>query len=242
VRALAVVRSLPEHSLIDRLLSGRAWIPVIGLLLVGIVAMQVEVLKLGTHAGKLLQRSTALQTENESLQASVASLGDDQRIERLAAGMGMVMPAPTTITFLRTAPGRDPGRAVANLHAPDPATFATDLAAQAAAAAAASTQASAGPSTPAPSSTSTAPGTTSTPTTAAVAPPTTSTAATSPTASSAASTSSTAAASTTAATAQPATQSATGGSATASATPTPSAGGVAIAPASSSQPGSSSGG
>jgi cell division protein FtsL len=145
VRALAVVRSLPEHSLVDRLVRGRAWIPVIGVLLVGIVAMQVEVLKLGTNVGRLLQRTTALQSQNESLQASVASLGDDQRIEQLAAGMGMVMPAPTTITFLRAAPGRDPGRALANLHPPDAATFAGELAAQAAAATA-STQASASPS------------------------------------------------------------------------------------------------
>jgi cell division protein FtsL len=140
------VRSLPEHSLIDRLVRGRAWIPVVGVLLVGIVAMQVEVLKLGTTEGKLVQRSGALQSQNESLQASVASLGDDQRIERLAAGMGMVMPTPTTITFLRA--GRDPGRALANLHAPDPATFASALAAQAAAAAAASAPASAPQSSP----------------------------------------------------------------------------------------------
>jgi cell division protein FtsL len=147
MRALAVVRALPEHSLIDRLVRGRAWIPVLGVLLAGIVAMQVEVLKLGTNVGKLVQRSTALQSQNESLQASVASLGDDQRIERLAAGMGMAMPAPTTIAFLRAAPGGDPRRAIANLHAPDPTTFANELAAQAASAAAASMTAAASTAT-----------------------------------------------------------------------------------------------
>ena len=47
VRALAFVRSLPDHSLLDRLVRGRAWIPLLGVLLAGIVAMQVEVLKLG---------------------------------------------------------------------------------------------------------------------------------------------------------------------------------------------------
>ena len=136
-RALALVRSLPEHSLVDRLVRGRAWIPVLGLLLAGIVAMQVEVLKLGTSIGRYVQRSAALQTQNESLQASVASLNDDQRIVQLATGMGMVMSAPTTIAFLHAAPSGDATQALSNIHAPDPAGFAGQLAAQAAAAAAA---------------------------------------------------------------------------------------------------------
>ncbi len=138
MRALAVVRSLPEHSLIDRLVRGRAWIPVLGVLLAGIIAMQVEVLKLGNDVGHSVQRSTTLQAQNEVLQASLASLNDDQRIERLAAGMGMVMPTPTTIAFLGATPGTDVGRAIANIHSPDPTAFAGRLAAQAAAAAAAS--------------------------------------------------------------------------------------------------------
>jgi hypothetical protein len=138
MRALAVVRSLPEHSLVDRLVRGRAWIPVLGVLLAGIIAMQVEVLKLGNDVGHSVQRSTTLQAQNEALQASLASLNDDQRIERLAAGMGMVMPTPTTIAFLGATPGVDVGRAIANIHSPDPTAFAGQLAAQAAAAAAAS--------------------------------------------------------------------------------------------------------
>lgn len=172
MRALAVVRSLPEHSLIDRLVRGRAWIPVLGVLLAGIVAMQMEVLKLGTSMGKLVQRSTALQSQNELLQASVASLGDDQRIERLASSMGMVMPAPTAIAFLKAASGGEAGPALANLHAPDPTTFASLLAAQAA-----STATSAGTSTASSSAT------TATTTSAATAPqsPATGAAATAPT-------------------------------------------------------------
>jgi cell division protein FtsL len=136
VRAVAVVRSLPDRALIDRLVRGRAWIPVLGMLLAGIVAMQVEILKLGTTTGRALQRSTALQTQNESLQASVAALGDDQRIERLAAGMGMVMPSPSNVVFLSGRSGAAPGRAIANIHAPDPVGFSAQLAAQTAAAAA----------------------------------------------------------------------------------------------------------
>jgi cell division protein FtsL len=118
--------------LLDRLVRGRAWIPVLGVLLAGIVATQVEVLKLGASMGRWMERSAALSSHNQSLQASVATLSDDQRIERLAARMGMVMPAPTAITFLPRHPAGGIGTALARIHPPDPAQFLATLQAQAA--------------------------------------------------------------------------------------------------------------
>jgi hypothetical protein len=191
-RALAIVRGLPDHSLIDRLVRGRAWIPVLGVLLAGLVAMQVEILKLGTSIGRSMERSSVLQSQDESLQASVATLSDDQRIERLAAAMGMVTPAPMSVVFLRAHRGGDTRRALANIHAPDPAGFAAQLASQAAAAAAMLPSASASAST----TTASAPTTTAVPSTAATSIP--STGATSTSATPAASGASTPAASTTA--------------------------------------------
>ncbi|HEY2316749.1 MAG TPA: hypothetical protein VGH67_00495, partial [Solirubrobacteraceae bacterium] len=70
----------------------------------GIVAMQVEVLKLNAGTGRSLERASALQSQNELLRAGVARLSDEQRIERLAAGMGMVMPAPDQMRFVRSGP------------------------------------------------------------------------------------------------------------------------------------------
>lgn len=125
-RALAVVRGLPDHSLLDRIVRGRAWIPLLGVMLAGIVAMQVEVLKLGATMGRAIDSATALQSRNELLRASVATLADDQRIERLAAGMGMVMPEPTAVSFLsmRSANAR---RAASNIHQPDGSAFLSEL-------------------------------------------------------------------------------------------------------------------
>jgi hypothetical protein len=125
-RALAVVRGLPDHSLLDRIVRGRAWIPLLGVMLAGIVAMQVEVLKLGATMGRAIDSGTALQSRNELLRASVATLADDQRIERLAAGMGMVMPEPTAVSFLsmRSANAR---RAASNIHQPDGSAFLSEL-------------------------------------------------------------------------------------------------------------------
>jgi len=122
-RALAVVRALPDHALLDRIVRGRAWIPLLGVMLAGIVAMQVEVLKLGASIGRSIQRSTALTSRNELLRANVSALSDDGRIERLAAQMGMVMPEPTQVGFLSARPGGDLARAVANIHPPNPALF-----------------------------------------------------------------------------------------------------------------------
>jgi hypothetical protein len=126
-RALAVLRGLPDHSLIDRLVRGRAWIPVLGILLAGIVAMQVSLLKLGANIGHSLERGATLQSQNEQLRASVATLADDQRIETLAAGMGMVMPAPQAVGFLSAQPGGSGAQAVGNLKPPDPTTFLASL-------------------------------------------------------------------------------------------------------------------
>jgi hypothetical protein len=102
---------------------GRAWIPLLGLLLAGIVATQVEILKLSASMGRSLEQNGTLTTENQLLQASVASLGNDQRIEQLASGMGMVEPPPGAVGFLAAEPGGDVSGALGNLHAQDPSWF-----------------------------------------------------------------------------------------------------------------------
>jgi hypothetical protein len=160
------VRTLPDHRLLDRLVRGRAWIPVLGVLLAGVVATQVEVLKLGASMGRWVDRSAALTSHNQALQASVAALSDDQRIERIAAHMGMVMPAPTSITFLSRRPAGGARAAAARIHPPDPAQFVATLQAQAAAAAALSPPPP--PSTSAPGPGSTPAGTTATASASAV--------------------------------------------------------------------------
>jgi hypothetical protein len=127
-RALAFVRSLPDHALLDRVVRGRAWIPLLGLMLAGIVAMQVEVLKLGASMGRAIEQGTALQSRNDLLRASVATLADDQRIERMAGGMGMVMPTPAEVGFLNIEPS-NAQRAASNIHQPDASVFLSSLSA-----------------------------------------------------------------------------------------------------------------
>ncbi len=122
-RAVTFVLALPDHPLLDRLVRARAWIPVLGVLLAGIVAMQVEVLKLGASIGRSVQTTTELQSRNELLRASVANLSNEQRIESMAETMGMVMPAPDGVSFLVAQRDGDAARAAVNIHAPSPSTF-----------------------------------------------------------------------------------------------------------------------
>jgi hypothetical protein len=134
VRLVEVIRTLPDRSLLDRIVRGRAWILVLGVMLAGIVAMQVELLKLNASIGRSLQLGAALQSRNDLLRASVSSLSDAQRIERLATGMGMVMAGPTSVQFLGGRP-MNPSKAAANIHAPDAGTFQSALQAMLASAA-----------------------------------------------------------------------------------------------------------
>ena len=123
LRVGAFIRSLPDHRLLDRLIRGRWWIPVLGVMLAGIVAMQVEVLKLGASMGRSLERNSVLSSRNAALRQSVATLGDDQRIEQLAATMGMVMPPPQAVSFLSASADGNAGRALANIHQPSATSF-----------------------------------------------------------------------------------------------------------------------
>ncbi len=134
---MAFVRALPEHMLLDRVIRGRVWIPLLGVMLAGIVAMQVEELKLNASIGRSIERGTSLQARNDLLRQSVATLGDDERIERLAGGLGMVMPLPGEVSFV-AAHETDAGGAATNAKAPDPGSFLSGLASTDAVAAASS--------------------------------------------------------------------------------------------------------
>jgi hypothetical protein len=146
-RTAGFIRTLPDHALLDRIIRGRAWIPLLGVLLVGIVAMQVEVLKLNAATGRALEQGTTLQTHNEQLRAAVANASDDQRIESMAAHMGMVMPQPAAVRFLAPRPIADLARAAASITAPDATNFETALTTAAAASGASSSDAVSVPTT-----------------------------------------------------------------------------------------------
>jgi hypothetical protein len=111
------IRALPETRLIDGLLRGRAWIWLIGVLLGGIVAMQVSLLKLNAGISRAVTTASTLERQNADFEAQIARLSSGERVRETAQAEGMVTPAPGAVEFLRSRPARD-GRLAARRMVP----------------------------------------------------------------------------------------------------------------------------
>jgi cell division protein FtsB len=106
----------------DRLVRSRAWIMIIGFALIGIVAMQVSMLKLNSGIARAADTAATLQRSNQSLKGEISTLSSGDRIQALAAQRGFVMPQPADITYLRADDGdASAARAAQRMQAPDKA-------------------------------------------------------------------------------------------------------------------------
>jgi cell division protein FtsL len=105
-RLVEAVRTLPDRRLVDRLLRGRIWIVAIGFLLIGIVAMQVSLLKLNASINRAVEQSSSLERTNGELRATVSRLSSGERIQEAAARLGMVMAPAGQVHYLRARRGR----------------------------------------------------------------------------------------------------------------------------------------
>jgi len=106
-----VAGALPDRPLVGRLVRGQGWIVVIGFLLIGLVAMQVSLLKLNAGIGHAVERSAALERRNGELRAQVSRLSASERVQARAAELGMVLPAAGSIAYVRSRPALDARRA-----------------------------------------------------------------------------------------------------------------------------------
>jgi hypothetical protein len=108
--------ALANHRLLDRLIRSRIWIAVIAFALIGIVAMQLWVLKLNGGIGRAIEHESLLTRENATLSATDAEMSAGDRVEqRAAGGEGMVMVPPGALRFLATRGALDARLAVAAL-------------------------------------------------------------------------------------------------------------------------------
>jgi hypothetical protein len=112
------LRALPDHRMVDRLLRGRTWIWLIGIMLGGIVAMQVSLLKLNAGISNAVETSSTLERVNADLETEVARLSSGERIQIAAADEGMVAPPAGDVGFLTARPGADAGLAVKRMQSP----------------------------------------------------------------------------------------------------------------------------
>jgi cell division protein FtsL len=106
------------HRLLDRLIRGRSWIVLVAFALIGIVTLQLGLLKLNAGIGRSLERSALLQRENAALSIENSELAAGNRVESNAAHLGMQLVAPGALRFLNVPPGGDVAQASAALKAP----------------------------------------------------------------------------------------------------------------------------
>ncbi|HEX3323832.1 MAG TPA: hypothetical protein VHR65_01655 [Solirubrobacterales bacterium] len=104
VGTASAVRSLPDSGLVVRLTRGRAWIGVLGVLLAGIVALNVVTLSLAASAGHIDQNIQALAEENSLLRSRDAQRSGAARIRQDAAGLGLSAAALDQVGAVQAGP------------------------------------------------------------------------------------------------------------------------------------------
>ena len=116
------------NGLLDRLLRGRLWVGCVGVLLAGIVFLNVGLLQLNDDIARTDSKAASMGRENAALRLRLARLDSTERIQQLAAERGFVMPAPGAVRYVTSRPG-DARQAARKTIAPNPVTLAPLLAA-----------------------------------------------------------------------------------------------------------------
>jgi hypothetical protein len=83
---------------------GRAWIAVLGVLLAGIVTLNVITLSFAASSGKIDEQITALDQENSILGGRDARLSGIGPVRQAAAPLGLAMPSSEEIHFTDAGP------------------------------------------------------------------------------------------------------------------------------------------
>lgn len=103
-RTAVAVSQLPDSGLVVRMTRGRAWIAVLGLLLAGIVMLNVLTLSFAASAGKVDAQAVVLDKENSILSTRDARLFGTGAMRNAAGALGLAMPPSDEITFADAGP------------------------------------------------------------------------------------------------------------------------------------------
>jgi cell division protein FtsL len=106
--------------LLDTLLSGRIWIGLVGVLLAGIVFFNVDLMRMNREITHMADRAAQLKRENGALREDVAGLASSERIQQEAAKLGLVLPQPSQVRYLKSNPAIDARTASKRIIAPTP--------------------------------------------------------------------------------------------------------------------------
>jgi hypothetical protein len=96
---------------------GRAWIGVVAFALIGIVTLQLGLLKLNAGIGRALEHAALLQRENAALSVENSEMAASDRVQARAGRLGMEIIPPTALRFLTASARTDATRGAAVLSA-----------------------------------------------------------------------------------------------------------------------------
>ncbi len=99
------VSHLPDSGLVVRMTRGRLWIGVLGVLLAGIVALNVFTLSLAASASHIDENVQALEKENGMLRSREAQRSGVARVRNEAAAIGLAVPQVDKVAAIRAIPG-----------------------------------------------------------------------------------------------------------------------------------------
>lgn len=98
-RTAHVVTGLPESLAVRRMTKGRAWIAVIGVLLIGIVAINVVTVSYGAMSSRLGTEIEALQRQNSILSSQTTRVLSMPRVRSAAVAAGMAVPETDEVIY-----------------------------------------------------------------------------------------------------------------------------------------------
>jgi cell division protein FtsL len=115
---LGLLESVSSHRMLDRLIRGRMWIGIVAFALIGIVTLQLGLLKLNSSIGHSLEKEGSLQRENAALSIENSELAGGDRVESQAERLGMRLVAVGALQFLSSHATSDVPHAAEALKAP----------------------------------------------------------------------------------------------------------------------------
>ncbi len=106
------------NGVLDALLTGRGWIALVFLLLAGIVFFNVDLLQMNRDIAQNAERISTLKRENARLLLEEARLTNSERVQEEAVALGLVLPAPGQVRYLKARPSVDARRASRGMSTP----------------------------------------------------------------------------------------------------------------------------
>jgi hypothetical protein len=102
---VGAVGGIADSGLVVRLTRSRLWIGMLAALLVGIVALNVMALSFSASSSEAGRQADVFKRQNSALRAQIAQLTASQQVQETAGRLGLHIPNPDQVGYLRPRDG-----------------------------------------------------------------------------------------------------------------------------------------